>query len=214
MLIQCIAHAKFLIETGNGYRIVTDPYDASCGFPVTPMKADAVLVSHQHHDHNAVDTVSGWQTVVDKPGVHTLAPDITVRAVEACHDSEGGAKRGKTLLFSIRADGLNVVHLGDLGHVPDAEQIAALGPVDVLLIPVGGFFTIDAPTALEVCTLLKARVVIPMHYRTAQIPDWPIAPVDGFLSLFPWQAERLPILRVTAEDLSLQPRLAVLEPQA
>ena len=184
MLIQCIAHAKFLIETGNGYRIVTDPYDASCGFPVTPMKADAVLVSHQHHDHNAVDMVSGWQTVVDKPGVHTLAPDITVRAVEACHDSEGGAKRGKTLLFSI------------------------------LLIPVGGFFTIDAPTAREVCTLLKARVVIPMHYRTAQIPDWPIAPVDGFLSLFPWQAERLPILRVTAEDLSLQPRLAVLEPQA
>lgn len=214
MLIQHIAHAKFLIETAGGFRIVTDPYDAGCGFPVSPMKADAVLVSHHHHDHDAVDTVTGWQTVIDQPGEHTLAPDITVRAVEACHDSEGGAKRGKTLLFSIRAEGLNVVHLGDLGHVPDAAQIEALGPVDVLLIPVGGFFTIDALTAREVCSLLKARVVIPMHYRTEQIPEWPIAPVEDFLSLFPGKAERLQLLRVTAEDLSLQPRLAVLEPQA
>ena len=214
MLIRCIAHAKFLIETESGFRIVTDPYDASCGFPVKPMKADAVLVSHHHHDHDAVDTVEGWQTVVDRPGEHTLAPDVKVRAVSAFHDDENGAKRGSTLLFSIRAEGLNVVHLGDLGHLPSAEQIDALGPVDVLLIPVGGFFTIDALTAREVCGMLKARVVIPMHYRAEQIPNWPIAPLDDFLSLFPGEPERLSLLRVTAEDLSLQPRLAVLTPQA
>ncbi len=214
MIIQCIGHASFLIELENGYRIVTDPYDASTGYPVIETAADAVLVSHHHHDHDAVDNVKGWSVMNDQPGVRTLADGVTVTGVETFHDSEKGAKRGKNVVHVIEAEGLRVVHLGDLGHELSREQAAQIGSADVLMVPVGGFFTIDALIARSVCTQLKARTVVPMHYRTEYNASWPIATVDGFLQLFPWDAERLDLLRVTKDDLDCQPRLVLLKPQA
>ena len=217
MLIQCCGHAKFVLETAEGFRIVIDPFDASVGYPVAPLKADAVLVSHHHHDHDAVDTVQGWTVTVDTPGERTLAPGVKVTALEAYHDGAQGAMRGKTLLFRIEADGLSAVHLGDLGHLPDAKLCEAIGQPDVLMIPVGGHFTIDAAQAAEVCRMLAPRVILPMHYRTEVNRDWPIAPPEDFLRLMEpalgQKAERLNMLRVTAEDLDCQPRLALLMPE-
>ena len=213
MIITCIGHAKFLIELEDGTRIVTDPYDVTCGYPVVPMTADTVLVSHGHHDHNAVETISGYPRVIDAPGEHTLSPGVTVTAIQADHDDAGGAKRGKTLLFLLQAEGLRVAHLGDLGHLPTAEQAAALAPVDVLMLPVGGHFTIDAPTAKAAAELLRARVILPMHYRTAVNAGWPIQPAEAFTSLYEG-VETVDLLRVTAGDLACQPHVAVLEPQS
>ena len=214
MIFTCIGHAKFLIELENGLRIVTDPYDASCGYLVTPVPADVVLVSHDHHDHSAVDTIPGAPRVISQTGSYDLDDGVTVTAVEAFHDDAEGAKRGKTLLFAIRAEGLNAVHLGDLGHIPTQEQIDALGPVDVLMVPVGGFYTIDAAQAKETAALLGARIILPMHYRTRANADWPIALAEAFTGLYDTPAEELDLLRVAKGDLLCQPEVAVLLPQS
>lgn len=213
MIITCLGHAKFLIELENGQRIVTDPFDPSTGYPVGNVSADVVLVSHHHHDHDAVDTVRGWTQVIDTAGTHTLSPDVRVTGIPSFHDDAQGAKRGRNVMYLIEAEGLRVAHLGDLGHLPTQEQTAALGPVDVLMVPVGGFFTIDAAQARETCTLLSARVILPMHYRTEVNASWPIQPVDAFLQLFPQPAETVTQLRIAKGDLSCQPHVAVLTAQ-
>ena len=214
MIIRCIGHAEFLLELENGMRIVTDPYDASCGYPVERTAADAVLVSHGHHDHNAVENVTGVIHTVNAPGRHDLGDGVVVTAVETDHDDAGGAKRGKNLIFVIEAEGLRVMHLGDLGHIPTEEQLNALGGADVVMIPVGGFYTIDAPTAIEVAQLLKARVVLPMHYRTRANADWPIDGVERFNQLWGTEVEFLDLLRVAKGDLTCQPDAAVLKPRS
>lgn len=214
MIISCIGHAKFLIELENGMRIVTDPYDATCGYPVTETRAGVVLVSHGHHDHNAVETITGVEKVIDRAGSYDLGEGVTVTAIEADHDEAGGTKRGKTLLFCIEAEGLRVMHMGDLGHVPTQEQCDALGRADVLMIPVGGYFTIDAPTALQVAERLQARTVLPMHYKTSANASWPIAGVDAYTQLCVEPVEFVDLLRVAAGDLSCQPTSAVLKPQS
>jgi len=214
MIIRCIGHAEFLLELENGMRIVTDPYDATCGYPVIPLAADFALVSHGHHDHNAVENVTGLQRVIDQPGVYDLAQGVRVTAVEAAHDDAGGAKRGRNLLFCLEAEGLRVMHMGDLGHIPTEAQLAALGKADVLMIPVGGFFTIDAETALQVSRLLEARIVLPMHYKTDANADWPIAGVEVFTRLCKEPTEFVDLLRVCQGDLICQPEVAILKPMS
>ena len=166
MLIRHIGHAEFLIITESGERIVTDPYDASCGYPVTKIQADTVLVSHGHHDHNAVENLEGIRTVVEQAGCYTLNSGIRVTAIQGYHDDVQGKKRGETLLFLLEAEGLRIVHLGDLGCALTAEQAEILKKPDILMIPVGGFFTIDGKTARETVKQLEPLVTLPMHYKT------------------------------------------------
>ena len=212
MLIQHIGHAEFLITLESGFRIVTDPYDASTGYPVRKIEADGVLVSHHHHDHDAVENVSGYPQIIDSAGVHTFSPGLRVTGLTADHDDAEGSKRGKTLLFLLEAEDLRLAHLGDLGCLLDADQLEALGQVDILLIPTGGIYTLDAAGALEVVRQLDPRIVIPMHYRTEYNADWPIGPVEQFTALFPPSEVRFggQALRVTKADLPCHPRIIVL----
>ena len=211
MLIRHIGHAEFLIELESGYRIVTDPYDAGCGYPVRKEKADAVLVSHHHHDHDAVENVGGTPQVIDAAGQYTLAKGVTVTALEAFHDDAQGAKRGKTLLFLLEAEGLRVAHLGDLGCGLNAEQVKTLRNPDILMIPVGGFFTIDAKQAKEIARELGARTVLPMHYKTKYNEDWPISGPEAFLEGYGEGdvAKECEGLRVTEGDVECQPRIVL-----
>ena len=211
MLIRHIGHAEFLIETESGMRIVTDPYGEGCGYPVKKLKADAALVSHGHHDHNAVENLEGLKTVIDQAGVYTPAAGVRITALSSFHDDAQGSKRGGTLLFLLETEGLRIVHLGDLGCMPEEEQIRRLANPDVLMIPVGGFYTIDGKTAQAVAEKLRPRVILPMHYKTSWNADWPISGPGEFLEGIPEKDIRRDIeaLRITDRDLDCQPRAAL-----
>jgi L-ascorbate metabolism protein UlaG (beta-lactamase superfamily) len=179
MKIKYLAHAAFLITSEKGTRILTDPYTTSPGLNLGAIKetADIVTVSHEHGDHNNVAAVKGNPKIVR---ASQEVNGISIKAVATAHDDKGGSQRGKNTVFSFNIDGINVCHAGDLGHELSAEQANAIGKVDILMIPVGGFFTIDATTATKVCDQLKPKVVLPMHYKTDKL-NLPIAGVEDFL---------------------------------
>jgi L-ascorbate metabolism protein UlaG (beta-lactamase superfamily) len=181
MKIKYLGHASFLITSQDGKKIIIDPYTPGRGLSYEPINesADIVTKSHDHLDHNNIKAVSGNPAVLVKPGAQTVK-GIEIKAVSLFHDESKGSQRGTDLVFCFKIDGLNVCHLGDLGHQLSPEQISAIGPVDILFIPVGGFFTIDAKAASAVASSLNPKLVFPMHYRTAKA-DYPISPVDDFL---------------------------------
>lgn len=152
--------------------VVTDPYDDSVGFSLSSMSADMVTTSHQHSDHNAIAKVKGTSRrerpfIIDHPGEYEVG-GISVFGNRFFHDTENGAERGENIVFTILLDGMTVCHLGDLGHELSEEQVVTIGLIDVLLLPVGGVYTIDPKQAAKVARSLDPRVVIPMHYKTAQ----------------------------------------------
>ena len=211
MLITYHGHSEFLIETAGGTRVLFDPFPAEVGHPMRRVRADVAAVSHHHFDHDYMDKVDGKPLVIDQAGRHSPLPGITLTGTPAPHDGEGGKKRGSILCFLLEADGLKVLHLGDLGAVPGEDLKNALFMPDVLLIPVGGFYTLDAEAAAKTVRMLQPRVTIPMHYRTAQGGFPQIATVEPFLdAMKPELPSVQPLLRVTREDLSQQPRLVQL----
>jgi len=183
MKVKYLGHAAFIITSRTGLKIITDPYATEPGFldyGEINESADIVTVSHGHHDHNNVAAVKGSPEVVSRAG-RSVVKGIEFKGIASYHDEAGGSLRGGNIIFCFELDGVTVCHLGDLGHRLDDEQLKEIGSVDVLLIPVGGNYTIDAKVAAEVCDQLKPRVVIPMHYKTEKgIPG--IAGVEGFLS--------------------------------
>jgi L-ascorbate metabolism protein UlaG (beta-lactamase superfamily) len=182
MKIKYLGHSAFAITAKSGVKIIADPYGTSptLTYGEITESADIVTVSHQHFDHSNAAAVGGNPEVVNRAG-HSVVKGIEVRGIASSHDDSGGRVRGGNIIFCFEVDGVAVCHLGDLGHRLDDRQLAEIGRVDVLLIPVGGNFTIDARTATGVCDQLKPRVVIPMHYKTEKgIPG--ISGVEGFLS--------------------------------
>lgn len=187
MKIRYLGHSCFFLADSAGTSIVTDPFE-SVGFPMPAVSADAVTVSHQHFDHNNVSAVGGAPTVFDREGNYKLG-EVKISAFSSFHDEVNGQKRGRNLIFKFHMDDLNVCHLGDLGEDCSPALIKKLSPVDVLLIPVGGNYTIDAVRAKEYVDRLKPAYVIPMHYKVLGL-EIDIAPVDGFVSLFPGECVR------------------------
>ena len=179
MKIRWIGHASFHIETSNGLRIRTDPYDG-IGLPLSELPADVVTVSHEHRDHSSVLTVPGNPVVLRGP-VHEVIRNAKFRGIETFHDDVRGAKRGANTVFVMIMDGLTVVHLGDLGDLLTHAQVDALGEVDVLCIPVGGNYTLDAAKATELIAEIEPTIVLPMHYRTPGLTV-KIDTLDAFLT--------------------------------
>jgi len=181
MKIKWLGHACFLITSRDGLRVVTDPYAVGGGIGYAPVDeaADVVSVSHSHDDHNNISAVQGKPAVVRGSGRQTAA-GIEFRGIDTYHDGVQGEQRGTNRVFCFTVDDIRLCHLGDLGHVLTPEQVSEIGSVDVLFLPVGGFYTIDADEAGRVCDLLNPRVVIPMHFKTSGCA-FPIAGVDDFL---------------------------------
>lgn len=181
MKILWYGHACFRITAADGTVIITDPYDESVPYKPPEGPAHIVTVSHDHFDHNAVNRVKGNPEVLRGVGEWTVH-GIAIRGISAFHDPKGGKERGRNTIFKFTVDGVILAHLGDLGHTLTAEQLKPLEDVQVLMIPVGGFYTIGPKEAKEVVQALpNLKIVIPMHYRTEAVKDWPIRPVKEFL---------------------------------
>ena len=183
MKIKWYGHASFLITAESGTKIITDPYesggyDGAISYGSPPDEADIVLVSHDHPDHNHVQGLKGSPQVVKGAGTHT-ASGIVFKGISTYHDTSGGKDRGESTIFCFTVDSITLCHLGDLGHPLNTKDTEEIGEVDVLMIPVGGYFTIDAEVATEVMNILKPRLVIPMHFKTEKC-DFPITTVDDF----------------------------------
>ena len=165
---------------GEAVRVITDPYGEGIGYSVPQgLKADAVTVSHQHKDHNNILAVGGNPKILQSSGVSEVK-GVSFFGVPTFHDPDGGKKRGGNICFTFCLNGVRISHLGDLGHVLSPEQAAALKDTDILMIPVGGHYTIDAGEALHVIMQLNPKIVIPMHYRLPGL-IYPLALVDEFL---------------------------------
>jgi L-ascorbate metabolism protein UlaG (beta-lactamase superfamily) len=181
MLIKYLAHSAFLIISQAGKKIITDPYNVGKGLNYQPVNesADIVTSSHGHGDHNNTRSIKGNPVILNEAGSQTIQ-GIAIKGVAASHDEAGGSKRGNIVIFCYKVDGLDLCHLGDLGHLLNQQQLAGIGPVDILFLPVGGFYTINAAEAAAVAQSLKPKIIFPMHYKTLK-SDYPIAGVDDFL---------------------------------
>ena len=164
MVIQWIAHACFKITLESGKCLVFDPF-GDIGYQMPPITADVVLISHEHYDHSAAERVLGDFRIFDTEGSFEL-DGMKIKGISSYHDDVFGAKRGKNIIFQVEAEGLTLTHLGDLGHMPDEALYAQLKGTDVLMIPVGGNYTIDAQQAFEICKRVEPNLILPMHYKT------------------------------------------------
>lgn len=166
MKLKWYGHSCFGMTFSNGTTLITDPFDETVGYPLCTARADAVLSSHDHFDHNHIQSVSGAPLLINTPGAHE-AGGVRITGIHSFHDPEQGKLRGENVMFVAEGDGLRIAHLGDLGHMLDAAQLDAIRNVDVLLIPIGGFFTIDTAQAVEIISQAKPRIAIAMHFRNA-----------------------------------------------
>jgi L-ascorbate metabolism protein UlaG (beta-lactamase superfamily) len=185
MKIKWLGHACFLLTSDDGKRVLTDPYKPGAfGLDYDPPAetADVVTVSHGHEDHNNVAAVKGNPQVVSGAGVHK-AKGVEFKGVPTSHDEASGAQRGSNTVYCFSLDGVRICHLGDLGHKLSDKTIAEIGAVDVLFVPVGGNFTIDARGANGVVDSLRPKIAIPMHFQNERCPKFPVATVEGFQKL-------------------------------
>jgi len=178
--IQWFGQACFLITSSDGKRVLTDPYSSGIGYTVPSLEADVVTVSHSHSDHNNVSMATGNPEVVNTLGESTVA-GISFLGVQSDHDASGGSQRGKNTIFVWDMDDMRLAHLGDLGTLLTDDQLKEMGKIDILFIPVGGVYTIDASQATKVVEQLSPKLVFPMHYKT-DVLTLPLAGVDDFLA--------------------------------
>ena len=164
MEIVWLGHSSFRIRSREA-TVITDPCPPSTGYDIGKPTADVVSLSHAHDDHTYLKAVAGKPIVVDGPGEYEISGAF-LTAIPTYHDGEKGGERGKNLVFVIEMEGIKICHLGDLGHVPTADQAEGMTGADVPMIPVGGDSTIDGAKAAEIVPTLDARIVIPMHYKT------------------------------------------------
>lgn len=185
MKIHWLGHSAFLIETSDGRKLLTDPYNSgsyagTLRYKPIEAKADVITVSHGHPDHDGVAALPEPGGVVVRESGAAEVRGFTLKGIDTFHDEAGGSKRGHNVVFVIEVEGLRICHLGDLGHILSDSQLAELGRVDVLMIPVGGYYTIDANEATALSDLIKPSIILPMHYKT-EVLDFPVTGVEPFV---------------------------------
>jgi len=208
MEITYLGHSCFKLKSKSGFVAYIDPFlPERVGESLAKDVADLVLVSHDHEDHNNTSVITGAVNrespfVVSREGEYEIS-GVLVAALRTYHDKSEGSERGKNLVFTVMMDGINVVHLGDLGHELSSSQIEKLGSVDVLMIPVGGFYTLNTETVLKVIKDISPSYVVPMHYKTDKSKIAEIEPLSVFLekNKFPVTAESVHKIKLDQSSL-------------
>lgn len=211
MDITWYGHSCFRITERGKIAVVTDPYSESIGLPLPKLKADVVTVSHNQPGHNNIESVKGYSYVVSGPGKYEVG-GVFISGI-AMHFVEGEAMR-ENVAYLIDFDGLRVLHLGDLAHVPTQSTIEALGEVNVVLVPVGGGNSLRAGQATEVIALIEPSYIIPMHYDLPGLTT-ELEPVEKFLkSMGVSKVLEDDVLKISSGSLPEQPQVVLLRPQA
>ncbi len=180
-MLQIRWHGHACFEITNDVTVVTDPHDGkSIGIPTPSVLGDIILVSHNHYDHNSVKTVEKPESKIITDERRRTIENVTIKGIPSFHDGEQGAKRGKNIMYKFVVDDISFCHLGDLGHELCDEDIQQIGPVDILFIPIGGTFTVDAEQAWDIIKAIKPKITIPMHYKVGGL-SLPISGIDPFL---------------------------------
>lgn len=183
MKIEWLGHSSFRLTESTGTSIITDPFDGKkVGINFPEISADVVTVSHKHYDHAAVENVKDAKTVIDSVGAYEL-DGVQIYGFMSYHDDRKGALRGKNIVYKIRMDGVDILHLGDIGEELSPMLAELIGSVHILMIPIGGRYTINAEQAKEYVDMLMPDVVIPMHYM-AEGYNTAYDELDEFLDLF------------------------------
>ncbi len=214
MNIKYLGHSSFFIKSKDA-KIVTDPYADSVGMKLPKQEADIVTISHDHGDHNntAGLTLAPDALVVDWPGEYE-ENGVRIKGVASYHDDQKGELRGTNTLFRIETEGIRILHCGDLGHLPTETMLDQIGDIDILMIPVGGFYTIDAKQACQAISKFEPLVVIPMHYKTTEHDAktfGDLTDIDAFLKEYgAIDAQRTDLLTIKKEDLNEERKVIVL----
>ena len=208
MKVTWLGHSCFLLQGEEGITILLDPFfEDSVGYPLPKLKADMVMISHDHTDHNNARAGGSNSQVIFGPGEYSRL-GLEIRGIRSFHDQKKGRLRGENTIFCFQLDGIRICHLGDLGHILSPSQISEIGPVDLLFLPVGGRYTIDAKGADEVMRQIHPSLVVPMHYRTGRL-GFKLDGVDEFLK-GKKEVSRNEVLHLTKKDLAGEGRVAVL----
>lgn len=206
MLITYLGHASFKIQckpNAEEVSIITDPFEEKMtGLKMPHLQADIVTVSHQHTDHNNIAALRGESFVISQPGEYEVKK-VFIYGIPSWHDKVQGQERGSNTIYRFEAEDLVLVHLGDLGHTLSDEQIEKIGEVDILLIPVGGVYTINAKEAVELVNQLEPRIVIPMHYQVSGL-KLKLDSVNNFVKQSGLKPENLDKLRINKKELPLE----------
>ncbi len=203
MEIKYLGHSSFLLKTKDA-KLVTDPFDSSIGISFPKVEADVVTVSHHHPDHDNTKAVGGDPLIIDWPGEFEKK-GIRVFGYKWYHDDKKGAERGENILYKIEAEGIVLLHCGDIGSIPSDDFLEEIGEVDIMFVPVGGFYTIDASTALQLVKKIDPSIVIPMHYNHDKLNQetfGKLAPLSTFLKETGVEAAPLEKLTLKKEDIS------------
>lgn len=223
MEITWLGHASFKIRTYvsqyGWVTVVTDPYDSEMvGLRFPKTTADIVTVSHDHQDHSASEAIGKDPSVPDGPKILRGSGEyevkgVTIRGVPTWHDEKKGELRGENTVFVIESEGIRVAHLGDLGHTLTDDQLGEIGNIDIVLIPVGGFYTIDAEVAVEVVGQLEPKVTIPMHYKVPGMKEGfdKLAGVEEFVKEMGAEAKLMPKFEVKKGGFGEEMELVILE---
>lgn len=209
MIITWLGHSCFKLQDkigADGVTLITDPYSKETGLKLPSLEADLVTISHDHDDHNNVSAVKGNPRVINCAGEYDVK-GIFVEGIDSFHDEANGEKRGGNIIYRIEIDDISIAHLGDLAHTLDNTELEKLVGTDILLIPVGGHYTLDAKKAVEVISQIEPRMVIPMHYRHPDL-KFELDDLEKFIKeigVVPTYEEKLKISKkdLPAEEMEL-----------
>ena len=203
MDITYLGHSSFKIKTKFA-TVVTDPFDPQkVGLKYTGVEGEIVTVSHLHDDHNATERVSGVKKIIEGPGEYEVS-GISIMGFASYHDDKKGEERGGNTIYVIEADGLRLAHLGDLGHILSDDLVSEMGTIDILMVPVGGVYTIDSKEAGEVVGKIDPYFVMPMHYNVQGLTlsqAEKMEPVETYLKESGLPVENLPKFTIKKEDI-------------